>query len=891
MGSSVKSQLLDDLPEKNSQLLSKRVNNILKVIVVIAGFITVISGVLVMSGWIFGLNFLKGPDPSSISMKANTAICFVMLGGSLLLRKFFRESRKMAIVTRVFILITIAVSLFTLLEYITGWNPGIDGWLFKDVSQSNRELFPGRMAFNTSICLLFLGIALIYVEREATSLIYLSQILPLLTALLSMIIVLGYMYNSNGLFTIAFFNQMSLYSTITLLILSTGIICYPHSAGFLSILTVKGPGGYMARRLLPLTIFLPILFVWLRLISDKGESKSGSADVLIISFLYIVIFAFFIWRIARSVNNIDKDRIFIHNELKQSEQRFYLAFHSSPAALIITTLDEGKVLDMNEAYCNMVGISEKGLRGYKMTSLNLWEDPSEREKMLAELMAKGKIHNLEIHLHTGSGDVCTALASFELLKLYGEDCIISSAIDITEWKLAQEIIKVGERQNLLANEILEHLNRNTDSEVMINSIINSIRAKTGYEAVAIRIKEGEDFPYYATSGFSDAFVAAERLLCTRDSRGNIIRDKNNEPLLECMCGNILCGRIDTSKSFFTEGGSFRSNNTTSLLKTTTDTDRMTRTRNRCNSSGYESVALIPLRSGSEIIGLLQLNDHRTDIFNDSIIPFFERLGSSIGMAIMRNKAENELKELNKELESRVIERTEQLLDSNKELESFAYSVSHDLRAPLRHVIGFSEILEMELGDKNGPEVQRLTGTIKNSARKMSMLIDELLSYSRLGRTNLKRVPLSLNNIIDDVIAEAVDLTNKREINWKISKLPEVKADPMLIRLVFQNLINNSIKFTGKKENPVIEISFEDNKKAEYTFWIKDNGAGFSMDYANKLFGVFQRLHKEEEYEGTGIGLAIVRRIIRRHNGSVWAQGEPDEGATFYFTLPKPSQVS
>ncbi len=886
MANSVKSQPLDHLPEKSSQLLSRRVSYILKVIVVTTGIITVIIGLMVVSGWIFGLNFLKSPDPSSVSMKANTAICFILLGGSLLLRKFFQESRKMAIVTKVFISITIAVSLFTLLEYITGWNPGIDGLLFKDVSLNNSALFPGRMALNTSICLLFLGIALIYVEKKATSYIYLSQILPLLTALLSVIIILGYMYNSNGLLTIAFFNQMSLYSSITFLILSIGIICYPHSAGFLSILTVKGPGGYMARRLLPLTIFLPILFVWLRMISDKGETKSGSTDVLIISFLYIGIFAFFIWRIARSINIIDEDRISIHNELKQSEQRFYLAFHSSPAALIITTLDEGKVLDMNEAYCNMVGISEKGLRGYSMTALHLWEDPAEREKMLEELKAKGKIHNLEIHLQTGSGEVCTALASFELLKLYGEDCIISSAIDITEWKLAQEIIKVGERQNILANEILEHLNRNTDSEVMITSIINSIRDKTGYEAVAIRLKEGEDFPYYATSGFSDAFVSAERFLCSRDSKGNIIRDKNNEPLLECMCGNILCGRIDASKSFFTTGGSFRSNNTTSLLTTTTDTDRMTRTRNRCNSSGYESVALIPLRSGSEIIGLLQLNDHRTDIFNERIIPFFERLGSSIGIAIMRNKAENELKELNIELESRVVERTEQLLDSNKELESFAYSVSHDLRAPLRHVIGFSEILEMELGDKNGPEIQRLTGTIKNSARKMSMLIDELLSYSRLGRTDLKTVTLSLNRIIDDVIAETNDLTHNRDINWKISKLPEVKADPMLLKLVFQNLINNSIKFTGKKENPVIEISYEDNKKTEYTFWIKDNGAGFNMEYVNKLFGVFQRLHKEEEYEGTGIGLAIVRRIIRRHNGAVWAEGAPDAGATFYFTLPK-----
>jgi light-regulated signal transduction histidine kinase (bacteriophytochrome) len=169
---------------------------------------------------------------------------------------------------------------------------------------------------------------------------------------------------------------------------------------------------------------------------------------------------------------------------------------------------------------------------------------------------------------------------------------------------------------------------------------------------------------------------------------------------------------------------------------------------------------------------------------------------------------------------------------------------------------------------------------------MSLLIDELLNYSRLGRTSLRTATLSLNPIVDDIIKEAGDLTLNRNIEWKISKLPEVIADRTLIRLVLQNLINNAIKFTVKKENSVIEIGFFEKDTKETTFFVKDNGAGFNMDYASKLFGVFQRLHSTEEFEGTGIGLATVRRIIKSHEGTVWAEGGENIGATFFFTLPK-----
>jgi signal transduction histidine kinase len=250
------------------------------------------------------------------------------------------------------------------------------------------------------------------------------------------------------------------------------------------------------------------------------------------------------------------------------------------------------------------------------------------------------------------------------------------------------------------------------------------------------------------------------------------------------------------------------------------------------------------------------------------------------------KIEKEFIRLNKELETRVIERTGQLLESNKELESFAYSVSHDLRAPLRHVIGFSDKLESVLGEDKDPEVIRLIGRIVSASSRMNHLIDELLRYSRLGRTELRIEKVSLDHIVKDIIKNASEITRNRNIEWEVHDLPDVEADSVRISLVMENLINNAIKFTGKKDKAIIEIGFSGEHIKEHLIFVKDNGAGFDMAYSDKLFNVFQRLHSTKDFEGTGIGLANVRRIIGRHGGKVWAEGKVNEGAVFYFTLPK-----
>ena len=248
------------------------------------------------------------------------------------------------------------------------------------------------------------------------------------------------------------------------------------------------------------------------------------------------------------------------------------------------------------------------------------------------------------------------------------------------------------------------------------------------------------------------------------------------------------------------------------------------------------------------------------------------------------KAERNIKELNETLERKVKDRTTQLLAANRELEAFSYSVSHDLRAPLRIINGYADILVTEYRNKLDEEGTRMLGRVMNNTQRMGKLIDELLNLAQLGRKELQLQPTNMNNLVNNVIEEQSALVNKK-INILTVDLPIAYCDSGLIRQVWSNLISNAIKYSNKYENQTIKISFSSNE-SETIYTVSDNGVGFDMQYIDKLFGVFQRLHKRNEFEGTGVGLALVKRIVSRHGGNVWAEAELNKGAKFYFSLPK-----
>jgi PAS domain S-box-containing protein len=251
-------------------------------------------------------------------------------------------------------------------------------------------------------------------------------------------------------------------------------------------------------------------------------------------------------------------------------------------------------------------------------------------------------------------------------------------------------------------------------------------------------------------------------------------------------------------------------------------------------------------------------------------------------------AEMAIKRLNEDLERRVHERTQALEFANKELESFSYSVSHDLRAPLRHVHGYVQMLKNATSGQLAPKAERYLNTIADASVEMGQLIDDLLAFSRMSRTELKESVVNLSEIIEESVRGLELATKDRSILWKIGPLPFVKGDAAMLKQVFVNLIGNAVKYTRDRNPAEIEIGRNGEDHGELVIFVRDNGAGFDMQYVHKLFGVFQRLHRPEEFEGTGIGLAIVRRVIQRHGGRIWAEGAVNQGATFYFTL-KPAK--
>lgn len=537
-------------------------------------------------------------------------------------------------------------------------------------------------------------------------------------------------------------------------------------------------------------------------------------------------------------------------------------------ALLVLDRD-GIIRVVNQEVKTLLGAGDMSLNGRPVAQVvddPLFSDPAR----FAALLREGRISNYELRFKPdGPDEKCISLSASVMRDKAGEPvAVVCIGRDITERKRAEEQVR---RQN----EYLASLHETS------LGLMNRLDISSVLEAIIARASSlvGAGHGYiYIHDAERDQMVMAVATGWFSGSVGNrVVRDEG------------LTGRVwAAGETILVDDYSTWSGHTPAF-----------------KGMGFHAAVGIPLISTSEVAGVLGLAMSEPGRkFGPDELELLRRFAQLASVALdnahlyseaqqevaERRRAEEEVKRLNEGLERRVAERTEQLQAALKELEAFSYSVSHDLRAPLRAVTGFSNAVLEDYADRLDEGGLRYLRLIRENAQNMGQLIDDLLAFSRLGRQQMEPVRVDMKQLACGVYDEIKMVTRDRNIEFRVSSLPPAYGDRAMLKQVFANLLSNSVKYTRDRDPACIDVGYE-RENGYNVYYVKDNGAGFDMRYAHKLFGVFQRLHSAREFEGTGVGLALVQRVVQRHGGRVWAEGKVNEGATFYFALPRKGHES
>jgi PAS domain S-box-containing protein len=515
----------------------------------------------------------------------------------------------------------------------------------------------------------------------------------------------------------------------------------------------------------------------------------------------------------RKAENESRERAVLETELnerkkmekalRESEEKFSVAFRSSPEMIIITKIEEGTYVEANDSFVRITGYTREELIGHTGEEFNLWINDKEQHKMTQILQEQGKMSNEEFSFRMKSGDIRNWLCSADIITIGGKPHMIAAAIDITERKRAEEALKSSEE-----------------------------RSKILFE--------------YAP----DAYYM-------NDLKGNLIDGNKNAEEITGYKRDELIG-----KNFLKLG----------LLSP----------RQIPKAAALLAKNILGRPTGPDEFVLIRKDGSQVPV---EIKTFPIKVGGKtrvLGTArdiTARKQAEEKLKQAMANLE----QSSAALATTNKELETFSYSVSHDLRSPLRSIDGFSQALLEDYRDRLDEHGQEYLNRLRGASQKMGELIDGLLKLSRLTRSEMHQEKVDLSALVEEIATRLQETQPDRRAKFIIGNGLTANGDPQMLRVLLENLLGNAWKFTSKIPRAEIEFGISHNGDNK-TFFVKDNGAGFDMTYANKLFGAFQRLHDTAEFPGTGIGLATVQRIINRHSGNIRAEGAVGKGATFYFTL-------
>jgi PAS domain S-box-containing protein len=888
-------------------------------------------GLVVMAGWLLGIESIKRVLPGLASMKFNTALGFLLAGGAL----FFRGKTTLrgGLAAAVGLL-----GALTLGEYLSGIDFGIDQILFRVEGEAGQAA--GRMSQATALCFLLGGAALALLGKPHRDGGSWAEVLAIGMGTIGLIAVLGYALDAQDLYRIPGFSSMALHTSVGFIVLAAGILS-------------AVPEGIVGRllhgtdRLLwlgfgvltALLIFLGVVSVsQLRSIAAKVDAQAEVArpraeatlalEANVVSYGLNV--AIFLVGDAGARLLAEGDAVDVAQSLADYERlaetllqqdlaaRFraqWLELHAYGEALMAAGVhDPEGLVRLATLRRALEAFLENEIQPEAVAAFEARRTATQATLQYTEdIMLLLLVCGVVLALVT-SGAVIRAVLGGEAALRVSEE----------RWRYALEISELGAWELDLANHKAwrslrydqifgyQELLPDWSYEVFLRQVLEEDRAEVD-RSFQNALAEQEPWNFECRIHRADGAVrwiwAYGKNILDAEGQGGRMFGLVSDITKRKQADESLRESAERFRTLFESlpiGAVIIDQDTLGFVIFN---------RATAENLGYapEEFALLRLpeveavhdealiRANTQRIAAGEAmnfeSKHRTKSgeLRDMLIHGrrFEMGGRGLVLAIFmditeRKQVDRAVRQLNEELELRVGERTADLMAANKELEAFSYSVSHDLRAPLRAVDGFSQLMLTDYGAKLDDEGRRMLGVIRSEAQRMGRLIDDLLAFSRLGRQPIESARIDMREMAQEVFKELIAAEPKRQVRLDLHPLPPALGTATMIRQLWVNLIGNAIKFTTGRKIAQIEIGVKEGGNGERIYYIKDNGVGFDMRYVDKLFGVFQRLHSQQEFPGTGVGLALVQRIVQRHGGRVWAEAELNRGATFYFTLTRRS---